>query len=140
MGIFNRFKRRTEEDMSKKNKVKTQPVHKVEEVKLEEIIKEEVTPVEEVEEVAVQAPAEEPVQEVAEETATASSLEDGYDQLDLAIAKLLGTYTGVEAPKPYSTDRNFVMDMVTFARENKIKLPRFTSDPMRIAKAIVGEK
>lgn len=129
MGIFDSFKRRKQEDMAKKNRANHQPIYKQEEVKVEAVVPEPKVEEPVVPEPVQEAPAPAPVVET-------KPLEEGYNQLDLAVAKLMGTYDGTKAPKPYSTDKSLVMDMVAFAKENKIKLPLFTSDPTRIAKAI----
>lgn len=54
--------------------------------------------------------------------------------IDVIVSK----YMGLDYPKPFSTDRNLVNDMVKFAREKDIKLPRFTADPLKIATAIAN--
>lgn len=128
MGIFDSFKRRKSDDMAKKDKAKHQPIYKNEPVKVE----------------AVSPEPDEPkvtktVDSIAPKPVTAVN-EDLFNQLDLAVAKLMGTYNGSDAPKPYSTDKSLVMDMVAFARADKIKLPLFTSDPTRIAKAIAKQE
>jgi hypothetical protein len=54
------------------------------------------------------------------------------NSIDAIVSKLMG----LDKTKPFSTDRSLVNDMVALAREKEIKLPRFTADPLKIAKAI----
>jgi hypothetical protein len=54
--------------------------------------------------------------------------------IDVIVSK----YMGLDYPKPFSTDRSLVNDMVKFAREKGVKLPLFTSDPLKIATAVAN--
>lgn len=60
----------------------------------------------------------------------------GFTDIDLAVSKKMR----LKEPDYFSTDHNLVNDMVKFAREEGIKLPRFTSDPFKIASAIAASK
>jgi hypothetical protein len=59
-----------------------------------------------------------------------------FNDIDIAVSLLMG----LDEPKPFSSDRNLVNDMVKLAREKGIKLPRFTSDPLKISTAIAEHK
>jgi hypothetical protein len=69
------------------------------------------------------------VGEISADNVAKTSLND----VDIAVSNLMD----VEEPKPFSSDRSLVNDMVAFARENDIELPKFTSKPDKIAAAIV---
>lgn len=56
--------------------------------------------------------------------------------IDVAVAQKMGLYKDGEEPLPFSSDRELVNEMAAFAREHGIQLPRFTSDPAKIANAI----
>lgn len=63
-----------------------------------------------------------------------------FNQIDVAVAQKMGLYHEGEEPLPFSSDRALVNDMVKFAREHDIKLPRFTADPFKIASTIASYK
>jgi hypothetical protein len=58
------------------------------------------------------------------------------NDIDIAVSLLMG----LDEPKPFSSDRHLVNDMVQLAREKGIKLPRFTADPLKISTAIAEHK
>ena len=61
---------------------------------------------------------------------------ESVNELDLAVAKAMGL-DGTKIP-PFSTDKELVNDMAAFANKNDINLPRWTSDPYKIANAIAA--
>lgn len=80
-----------------------------------------------------QAPAQE---QQAQAPSQEQQAPDNVNPIDLAVAKKMGLYKDGETPPPFSSERGLVNDMVAFAREHKIPLPKFTADPYKIANAI----